>query len=131
MAFLPYHSQTELRIRRPSLSLNRNSSLLLFEALLFEEGGIEIGAVNLNVAQRAGLEEAGLVVERRHARCAAKAGRGVALQTEQVHAAELQHVGIWSAVRQMARLAAFNLDGRMLEHERPLLVGVALEADRV
>jgi hypothetical protein len=55
----------------------------------------------------------------------------VALQAEQVDVAQFQHVGIWSTVRQVARLASIDLYGRMLEHKRPLLVRVTLEADRI
>ena len=55
----------------------------------------------------------------------------MALQAEQVDVAELQHVGIWSAVRQMARLASIDLYGRMFVNKRSLLVRVALEADRI
>lgn len=55
----------------------------------------------------------------------------MALQAEQVDVAQFQHVGIWSTVRQMACLASIDLYGRMLVHKRPLLVRVALEADRI
>ena len=55
----------------------------------------------------------------------------MALQAEQVDVAQLQHVGIWSPVRQMARLAPVDLDRRMLVHKRPLLVRVAFEANRI
>jgi len=55
----------------------------------------------------------------------------VALQAQQVDVAELQHVRIWSTVGQMARLASIHLDGRVFEHKRPLLVDMALEADRI
>ena len=55
----------------------------------------------------------------------------MALQAEQVHIAEFQHVGIWSTVRQMARLASIDLYGSVLVHKRSLLVRVTLEADRI
>ena len=55
----------------------------------------------------------------------------MALQAEQVDVAQFQHVRIWPAVRQMARLASIDLYGLVLENKRPLLVRVALEADRV
>jgi hypothetical protein len=83
------------------------------------------------VAQHAGLEKARLVVKRRHARRAAKTGCRVALQAKQVDIAELQHVRIRPAVGQMARLASLDLYRSMLVHKRPLLIRVALEADRV
>ena len=53
------------------------------------------------------------------------------LQAEQVHVAQFQHVGIWSPVCQMARLAPVHFYRRVFEHKRPLLVRVALEADRI
>ncbi len=83
------------------------------------------------MAQHARLEKARLVVKRRHARRAAKTGCRVALQAKQVDVAQFQHVGIWSTVRQMARLAALNLNGRMFVNKRTLLVRVAFEADRI
>lgn len=55
----------------------------------------------------------------------------MALQAKQIDVAQLQHVGIWSAVSQMARLAAIHLHGRVFEHKRSLLVRVAFEADSV
>ena len=55
----------------------------------------------------------------------------MALQAQQVDVAELQHVGIRSAVRQVARLASIDLDRRMLEDKRTLLINVAFEADRI
>ena len=110
----------------PSSQLNRS-----LWRLLLEEGRIEIGAVDGDVAQHARLEKARLVVKRRHARCAAKTGCRVALQAKQVDVAQFQHVWIWSTVRQMARLTAFDLDGRMFVNKRTLLVRVALEADRI
>ena len=55
----------------------------------------------------------------------------MALQAEQVDVTELEHVGIRPAVRQMARLASINLYGSVLVDEWPLLVGVALEANRI
>ena len=99
--------------------------------LLLEEGRVKIGAVDGDVAQHTRLEQARLVVKRRHARCAAKTGRCVALQAKQIDVAQLQHLRIWPAVSQMARLAAFNLNGRMFVNKRTLFVRVALEADRI
>jgi hypothetical protein len=55
----------------------------------------------------------------------------VALQAKQIDVAQLQHVRIWSAVSQMARLASIHLHGRVFEHKRSLLVRVALEANSV
>ena len=55
----------------------------------------------------------------------------MALQAEQVDVAQFHHVGIWSAVRQMARLASIGLYRLVLENKRTLLVRVALEADRI
>jgi len=55
----------------------------------------------------------------------------VALQAQQVHVAQLQHVRIRSAVHQVAGLAAVNLHGRVFVHKRPLLIRVAGEADLI
>ena len=57
-----------------------------------------------------------------------KRGRRMALQAKQVHVAVLQHVRIRATVRDMARCASFHLYAGVREHERPLLVSVALEA---
>ncbi len=83
------------------------------------------------MAQRACLELGCLVVEGRGARRGAECGVRVALEAEQVHRAQTQHVGVWSAVRDMARLAALRLDGIVLENEGALLIRVALKADGV
>ena len=83
------------------------------------------------MTQRARLEESCLVMERR---CAGRAGEGrrrVALQTEQIHVAQLQHVRVGPAVSQVAGLAAVDFNGSMLVHKRALLVRVALEADGI
>lgn len=55
----------------------------------------------------------------------------MALQAQQVDVAELQHMGIWSAVDLMARLASIDLYGSMLVHKRPLLVRVTFETDSI
>jgi len=100
-------------------------------AFLLEEGRIEVGAVNLRMTQHARLEKACLIVKRRSTRRPAEAGRRVALQAQQVDVAQFQHVGIWSTVSQMARLASIGLYRLMLENKWPLLVRVTLEADRI
>ena len=87
--------------------------------------------MNLRVTQQAGLKQACLIVKRRRPRRGAEAGGRVALQAQQIDVAELQHVGIRSAVRQVARLATIDLDRRMLEDKRALLINVAFEADRI
>jgi hypothetical protein len=55
----------------------------------------------------------------------------VALQAEQVDVAQFQHMRIWAAVHQMAGLATIDLYRLVFEYKRSLLVGVALEADRI
>lgn len=70
-------------------------------------------------------------MERRRSRRPAEAGLGVALQAQQVHIAQLQHVRIWSAMHQVAGLASINLYRLVFEHKRALLVCVAREADRI
>ena len=55
----------------------------------------------------------------------------MALQAEKVDVAQFQHMGIGSAVRQMAGLTSVDLHRLVFENKRPLLVRVALEADRI
>ena len=55
----------------------------------------------------------------------------VALQAEHVHIAHLQHVRVRSPVRRVASLAPLDLHRLVFEYERPLLVCVALEADKI
>ena len=55
----------------------------------------------------------------------------VARQAEQPDIAVLQHVGVGSAVRNVASRAAFRFHSGVLEHEWPLLIGMALEADHI
>jgi hypothetical protein len=83
------------------------------------------------MTQYARLEQARLVVERRCSGRATEAGRGVALQAEQVHVAQLQHVGVRSTMRKMAGLASINLYRLMFEHERPLFVRMTCKADGI
>ncbi len=83
------------------------------------------------MAQRAGLEKAGLIVKRRGARRAAETRGRVALQAEQVHVADLEHVRIRAAVDHVAAFAAVYFYRRVFVDKRTLLVGVACEADRV
>ena len=53
------------------------------------------------------------------------------LDTELSHVTALEQLGIRRAVRIMTRRAAFDHQRRMLEDERALLVGMALEATGV
>lgn len=53
----------------------------------------------------------------------------MALQTELVDVADLQHVRIRSSVNHVACLAPIHLHGRMFINEWPLLVRMAFEAD--
>ena len=54
----------------------------------------------------------------------------VARQAQEIHIARLQHVRVRPAVRRVTRNAAFGLHRLVLVHERPLLVLVALVANR-
>lgn len=87
--------------------------------------------MNLTVAKRACLEETILVVKARRPGSSAETRLRVALQTEQIYVADLQHVRIRATVSNVARLASFDLYCLVLEHIRPLLVGMALEADKI
>jgi hypothetical protein len=87
--------------------------------------------MNLRMTQYARLEKARLIVERRRSGRSAEARLRVALQAQQVDVAQFQHVRIWAAVRQMARLASIRLHRLVLEYKWPLLIRVALEANRV
>ena len=83
------------------------------------------------MAQRACLELGCLVMEGRSARCGTECRVRVALEAEQIDGAQTEHVRVWSAVRDVAGLAALRLDGIVLENERALLIRVALKADGV
>src|SRR5260370_21610088 len=83
------------------------------------------------MTQNARLEKTGLVVKRRRSRRPAKTGLRVALQAEQVDVAQPEHVGIRTTVHQVAGLAAVYFYRLVFKHEGTLLVGVALEADRI
>ena len=55
----------------------------------------------------------------------------MALQAEQIHVTELQHVRIGSAVDHVARFASIHFYRRVFEDKGSLLVRVAGEADRI
>jgi len=55
----------------------------------------------------------------------------VALQAQQAGLADPQQARVGSTVRRMTTRAALGLDRQVLEHEGPLLVGVALDASRI
>lgn len=87
------------------------------------------------MAQRARLEESLLAVKRR---CSGRpasfpVGRGIgmALQAQEIDVAYSQHVRIGASMGNVAGRATFDFDWLMLEHERPLLVGMASEANRI
>ncbi len=83
------------------------------------------------MAQGACLELGCLVVEGWGARRGTECRVRVALEAEQVDGAQTQHVRVWSAVGNVAGLAALRLDGIVLENEGALLIRVALKADGV
>src|SRR5258708_5044346 len=100
---------------------------------LSEEILISVRTMHPGMARGAVLEaHSRLVVEARRARrvylTCLQCDIAMAFQTELVHIVALQHLWIACPVRRMAYGAAFNLGRRVLEHERPLLVGVALHA---
>src|SRR5580698_1094850 len=102
---------------------------------LFEKCLVEVGAVNLVMAQRARFEEGLLAVKRRSswrvASLPVHKGISVALQTQQIDVAHLQHVNIGTAVGRMAGRATLHFHGFMLKHERSLLVGVTTETNGI
>ena len=55
----------------------------------------------------------------------------MALQAEQIHIVHFQHVLVGAAVRKVARLASFDLLGRVLKNEWPFLISMAGETDGV
>ena len=55
----------------------------------------------------------------------------MALQAQQVDVTELQHVGIRSTVRQMARLTPIHFYGRVFVYKRALLVRVTFKANLI
>jgi hypothetical protein len=101
------------------------------EHLLLKEGRVKVGTVNGHMAQRAGLEQAGLIVERRHTRRTTETRCRMASEAEQIDIAQLQHVCVRSAVDGMAGNTAIHFDGCMLIDEGSLLVRVAFKADSV
>lgn len=58
-------------------------------------------------------------------------GKRVALQAEQVHLIDVQQPGIRRTMRRMATRATFRLHRDVLVDERPLLIHVAFETNRV
>jgi len=85
--------------------------------------------MNLRMAQCASLFLNCIV--RIHDRGMAGTTCGVALQAEEIHVAEFQHVNIGSAVRDMTGGASFYPYRRVFVHEWPALIRVALEADGI
>lgn len=83
------------------------------------------------MAQRARLKLGGLVVKRRRSRSVAEGGRRVALQAKHVHVAEFEHVRVGRAVGHMAGGATLSFYRRVFENKGPVLVDVALEANRI
>lgn len=55
----------------------------------------------------------------------------MALQAQQIDVAYPQHVRIGASMGDVAGRAAFDFYRLMLEYERPLLVGMACEANRI
>ena len=102
-----------------------------FIAVLFEEGSVEIGSMNLAVAQRACLEERILVMETGGSGRPAKARLRVALQAQQIYVAYLQHMGIGSTVGNVAGLASLDLYRLMFENERAFFVRMACKTNDV
>ena len=87
--------------------------------------------MNLTVAKRACLEESILIMEAGRPGSSAETRLRVALQAEQIYIAHLQHVRVWAAVGNVARLASLDFYRLVLEHIGPLLVGMALVADKI
>lgn len=89
---------------------------------------VQIGAMDGRVAQNAGLILLGLVVRRPQG---AKRRSAVTLQTQQVDLGRAQEARIGRAMRCVATHAAFRFYRHVLVDEWPLLIGVALVANRV
>ena len=102
-----------------------------FIAVLFEEGSVEIGSMNLAVAQRACLEKRILVMETGGSGRSAKARLSVTLQAQQIYVAYLQHMGIGSSVRNVAGLASLDLYRLMFENKGAFFVGMACKTNDV
>lgn len=86
--------------------------------------------MDLGVAKRARLKLRGLIVKGRRARCVRERS-GMALQAQQIDVAQFEQVRIGRSVRGVTGLAALDLHDFMLKDEWSLLVGMALEANRV
>ncbi len=87
--------------------------------------------MNLTVAKRACLEESVLIMEAGRPRSSAKTRLRVALKAEQIYVAHLQHVRVWATVSNVAGLASLDLYRLVLEYIGPLLIGMALVADKI
>ena len=102
---------------------------------LLEKGLVEVGAVNLAVAQGARLEERLLAVERRSgwrpAGFTPWSRTRMALQAQQIDIAYPQHVSIGASVGNVAGRAPLYFYRLVLEDEWPLLVDMARETDRI
>lgn len=87
--------------------------------------------MNLTVAKRACLEESVLIMKAGRPGSSAETRLRVALQAEQIYVAHLQHVRVWPTVGNVAGLAPLDFYRLVLEHIGPLLVGMALVADKI
>jgi hypothetical protein len=88
--------------------------------------------VDLHVTGGAVLESRGrLVMEARRIWRTNLVGSAVAFQAKLADLISLEQFCIGSPVRSMANSAAFQFERRVLEHERPLLIGVTLHAGGV
>ena len=97
---------------------------------LSEEVFVDVRAVDLRVARGAVLESRRRqVMKTRRTRNSftERARVGMALKTELPHFISFEHLGTVRSVRGVAGGAAFDFQRRVLEDERPLLVGVAFD----
>ena len=84
--------------------------------------------MDLRVAHRARLVFGGLVMGRSRRPLS---GECVTLQAQQIHLAHAQKTRIGRAMGRVTTAAALSLHRYMLKDERPLLVGVAFDTNRV
>ena len=98
-----------------------------------EEDLTKIGAVNKRVAHGAGLVFLSLVVGRSDGRLRGHVAqrKGMALQTKQIDLTHSQQTRVGRAVRSVATNATFGLYWQVLENERSLFFGMALETDLI
>jgi len=110
---------------------NVTDVLIMRSHPLLEKNAAGIGAMNLRMADRAGLILIGLVMERGSARRGEVHRSGMALQAEGIDIIACQQARVGRPMRKVARGASLRLERRMLVYKWAGGLGVAFGADSV